>query len=225
MLIDFISEVQSRVEVVEGGLKTLHCSLDQEVEMLQTMRTSFTGKDFEVMATGVTALKQWTGKTTANVVYDSKVDPFTDECLFQKVKGKRNVAIVGFTTDGDVFGGFYSVAVTDQARDFFDPNIFAFSFESHGRCKTPQRFVVKKGWQRDRASLIFWKSCVYGFVSFWVFGGGGFRLGNEKSRSFCVHVSGAFEGLEDTTLTGKNWERPNFGEYHHCTRLVAIQLS
>ena len=52
-------------------------------------------------------------------------------------------------TVGDVFGAFYSVAVTKQEEDFYDPSVFAFSFESHGRCMTPQRFPVKvsaKSW-------------------------------------------------------------------------------
>ena len=54
------------------------------------------------------------------------------------------MALVGFTTDGYMFGGVFSVAVTERDKDFNDPNIFAFSFESHGRCTTRQRFVVRK---------------------------------------------------------------------------------
>ena len=173
------------------------------------------------MADCVSALREWTGKATATVVYDSTVDEFTDDGLFQKVRGKRNVAIVGFTTDGDVFGGFYSVAVTEQDEPFFDPYIFAFSFESHGRCMTPPRFVVKKG-LKENASVMF-KNSSYGFVVFWVGDAGWFYLGNEKSYSYCRNLSDAFEGLDDTTLTGKNgrWKE---GPYNHCTRLVAIQL-
>ena len=125
-----------------------------------------------------------------------------------------------FTTDGDVFGGFYSVAVTEQKKWFYDPNIFVFSFESHGRCMTPQRFVVKKG-LREKEYVRIWKDDWNGFVKFGVehFG---FWLG--KENSFCMNLSGGFEGLEDTTLTGKNlsdWETPQF---HHCAHLVSIQF-
>ena len=170
------------------------------------------------------ALKKWTGKERASIIYDSNGDEFTDECLFQAIKGKPNVAIVATTTDGDVCGGFYSVAVTEQREFFYDPTIFAFSFESHGRCKTPQRFVVKKE-NQENADVGFFKSDKNGFVQFWVDCVGGFYLGNEKSYSYCWNVSRAFEGLENTTLTGKNntggWRE---GPYHHCARLVAIQL-
>ena len=85
------------------------------------------------MADCVNALKEWTGKESATIIFDSTVDEFTTDGLFEKVKGKRNIAVVGFTTDGDVFGGFHNVAVTEQAFWFDDPNIFVFSFESHGR--------------------------------------------------------------------------------------------
>ena len=189
----------------------------------EAMRSSFSGKDSEVMAKGVNALKQWTGKARATIIYDSKKDPFTFNGLFEKVRDKPNIAVVGFTTDGDVFGGFYSVAVTGQGKGFYDPNMFVFSFESHGRCTTPQRFVVKERLKED-AYVYFCKNSSGGFVDFWVTGEGGFFLGNEKSNSYCWNMSDAFEGLEDTTLTGQNntnWRNP---PYHHCARLVAIQL-
>ena len=171
----------------------------------------------------INALKGWTGKASATIIFDSTVDEFTDECLFNKVKGKESIAVVGFTTDGDVFGGFYGVAVTEQWRWFNDPNMFIFSFESHGRCTTPQRFPVKEKFkENDDALVYFYKNDDIGFVRFGVDNVGGFRLGDERSMSFCKNVSCAFEGLEDTTLTGKTGL--NTEDEHHCSRLVALQL-
>ena len=175
----------------------------------------------------VNALKGWTGKTHAQVVYDSDVDGFTHDGLFEKAQGKEDIAVIGFTTDGDVFGGFYSVAVQEQGFFFDDPNIFAFSFQSHGRCKTPQQFVPMEELKKY-ASVLFFKNGSRGFVRFCVHDRGGFRLGNEKSCTCCQNISRAFEGVKDTTLTGKNntnfnalWgESPN----HFCARLVAVQL-
>ena len=182
------------------------------------------------MADCVKALKEWTGKANTTIIYDSTVDAFTLDGLFNKVKGKRNIAVIGFTTDGDVFGGFYSVAVMELDRESHDPNIFAFSFESHGRCKTPQRFYVKEGPKKDqRALTCFHKYNASGFVEFSVSGCGSFWLGNERSRSNCQSMSRAFQGIQNTTLTGKSgsFNRGPFqrGPFHHCTRLVAIQLS
>ena len=170
----------------------------------------------------VRALKEWTGKANTTIIYDSTVDEFTNGGLFDRLKGKRNIAVVGFTTKGDVFGGFYSVAVTEQCQDFNDTNIFVFSFESRGRCETPQRFMVEEGF-KENAYVSFWNVC-YGFVGFWVDGVCGFYLGNEESNSYCCDMSEGFKGLQDTTLTGKNgtWRE---GPFHFCTRLVAIQLS
>ena len=173
----------------------------------------------------VNPLKEWTGKARATIIFDSTVDEFTAQGLFAKVKGKRNIAVIGFTTDGDVFGGFYSVAVTKQRREFYDPNIFVFSFESRGRCDTPQRFV-REEWLEDEANVEFQKDCPQGFLVFWVDGAcGGFFLGNERSDSYCTDLSRGFDGLEDTTLTGKNNRDLRKPPYHHCTRLIAVQLS
>ena len=162
-------------------------------------------------------MKEWTGKARATIIYDSTVDEFAGGCLFQKVRGKENIAIVATTTDGDVFGGFYSVAVTEQWEEFFDPNIFLFSFESHGRCETPQRFDVKKKRMGDACVKFYKNDCDRWFVRFYG-GDGWFSLGNERSRTFCYDLSRCFEGIEDPTLTGKNRIR------FTCCRLVAIQF-
>ena len=90
----------------------------------------------------VNSVKEWTGRARATIVYDGMVDEFTCDGLFIKVKDGENITIVWFTTDGDVFGGFYNVAVIEEEH-FNDPNLFSFSFESHGRCATPQRFALR----------------------------------------------------------------------------------
>ena len=183
---------------------------------------SFAGKGLETMDKGVEALKQWTGKGRATIVYDSKKDVFTAGGLFNNVKDKANIAVIGFTTDGDVFGGFYSRAVTEQEEKFYDPTIFAFSFESHGRCATPQKFVLKEEW-KELVNVKFWKNDSRGFVIFWMDCRWGFFLGNESSKSNCWNLSSGLEGLADTTLTGKTGYFYDT-QFYHCTRLVAIQL-
>ena len=237
MLFDVVQEVRALVEAgvserpsqVEGvdGLKPDLKALTEEVNEYfnkHLLHTPKSAKD-SVVTGHVNTLKEWTWKATATVIYDSFVDEFTDECLFDKLKGKPNIAVVGFTTDGDVFGAFYSRAVRTQLigfTDFNDPDMFIFSFESHGRCMTPQKFVPKERLKKN-AHVCFWNNNSCGFVELGVFGQCGFTLGNEKSRSCCIHLSRGFEGLEETTLTGQNSDYLQ-GPYHHCTRLVAVQL-
>ena len=172
---------------------------------------------------GVNALKQWTGKTRATVLYDSTVDEFTHDGLFAKVKGRPYIAIVGFTTQGDVFGGYYTIAITKRNQDHDDPNMFIFSFESHGRCKTPQRFLPKEG-LKEKARVGFAKDRPLGFVLFGM-GPGYIWHGNEKSGSYCWNLSDGFEGIERTTLSGKSTSNSLNPPNHYCTRLVAVQLT
>ena len=231
MVADVVEEVRARVETlvsswfkqVEGevqglkrGLKVLSDGMKEKLGKLEEFALDSV---LDLAGTRyASTLKAWTGKTTASVVYDSKVDQFTDDGLFQAVKGKPNVAIITTTTDGDVFGGFYSVAVTDQDRVFFDPNLFLFSFESHGRCMTPKKFDVKEK-SKDDAGVMFYKNDSDGWFVTFDGGSGCFYLGNEKSRTFCVDLYWGFEGIEDTKLTGKKYP-----ENFTCTRLLAIQL-
>ena len=153
-----------------------------------------------------------------STVFDSTVDEFTDRGIFETVKGKQNIALIGFTKDGDVFGGFSSVAVTEQWRYFYDPTMFVFSFESHGRCETPQRFAVKEEHKHKKFVCFCCQSMGNVSVNF---GGddGYFYLGHEKSRTRCCCLSDGFEGIKNTTLTGKkNCDR------FTCTRVVAVHL-
>ena len=92
----------------------------------------------------VSTMKRWVGKERARIIFDSDVDPFTNEMFNFKCMNKPNIAVIGFTTDGDVFGGYLEKEVCEAGKELKDPNHFIFSLESHGRCKTPMRFLRKE---------------------------------------------------------------------------------
>ena len=170
---------------------------------------------------GMVALMEWTGKTSAQVVYDSTVDEFTAGGIFEQVSGKPNIALIAFTAECDVFGGFYSVAVDKQDTAFFDPTIFLFSLESHGRCETPKHFTVKED-ARDTIAVRFCEPTENGWcVSIDAVVRGGVHLGNAQSTTTCWGLADLFDGIEPTTLTGTDGPSEPF----HCTRLVAFHLS
>ena len=180
------------------------------------------GEDTVPPPTPIGALKNWTGKTNATIVYDSTVDEFSPNGLFAKIQDRPNIALVGFTTDGDVFGGYYSRAVTVQSVYFNDPNIFFFSFKSHGRCATPQRFVARDE-ARDAVYVEFCsKDRDRWFGWFGVERGHGLcGLGNERSDTWCEGLSVDFETIEDAPLTGCTEDLSPY-RFH---RLLAVQLA
>ena len=209
-------QIEEEVECMKRGLNVLR---DDTNKRLGTLKEHTLNPVLDLDRIKYTStLKEWIGKATATIIFDSNVDDFTDECFFQAVKGKHNIAIIAATTDGDVFGGFYSVAVTEQDQRFEDPNIFIFSFESHGRCVTPKRFCVKEGW-KGRTGVKFYISESYGRFVVFDCCAGGFSLGNEKSSTWSDDLWVCFDGIEDTTLTGK----PDYEDLI-CCRLVAVQL-
>ena len=169
----------------------------------------------------VNRLKQWTGLANATIIFDSDTDVFTEDALFLNVQGRGNIAIVAATSDGDVFGGYYTVPVTEQWQAFRDPNIFLFSFKSHGRCPTPQRFPLKPGKRRRNAFVkYFVDSTDWWFVAFGAGGADCVSFGDENSFTWCNNLSKCFDGLENTTLTGVNGKN----NPHLCTRILAVHL-
>ena len=105
--------------------------------------------------------------------------------------------MIGFTTEGDVFVGLHSRPVTLGSESFFDPSIFIFSFESHERSETPQRFRVTNE-LNDLAYVRNVDQLGNEFDEFWVH-----RviytptcvlsLGNELSQSWSCCLSAVFQ--------------------------------
>ena len=93
----------------------------------------------------------------------------------------------------DVFGVFFSRPATEQRNDNKTPNTFNFSFESHGRCATPQRFDVKD----ERGQCLCWLFKNISARWFVQFNGGfgRFSVGYENSVTICNCLSLALRGL------------------------------
>ena len=100
-----VDVISSRITETKACVDEVgHVFTHQNQENIR-LASSFSWKDLTVMESGIRALKRWTVKASANIVYDSRVDPFTDQGLFDKGRGKSNIAVVCFTTDGHVFAG------------------------------------------------------------------------------------------------------------------------
>ena len=166
----------------------------------------------------IEALKAWTGKSNVSILFDSTVNEFTNDGLFETVRGKWDVALIAITSDGYVFGGYYSTPALRQEERLNDPNMFLFSLESHGRCATPKQFPVKHKQMFNVYTYYFKSNAPGAFVYFGTVQGGVF-LGNEQSRSYASRASAGFSGIENKVLGGT----PDWTPFT-CTRLLAVQL-
>ena len=155
------------------------------------------------------------------VLYDSDVDGFVAGCVCDRVIGRPNLAVVGVLMSGDVIGAAFSLPIPRSDEMVYDPSMFAFSFQSSGRCLTPQRFLVYPDW-RHESCLQLYADDKRGFFQFWVWLKSCFWLGNETSNCFNFNMANMFENLDDLTLTGMNYDfEPPF---YHCARLMVVQL-
>ena len=168
----------------------------------------------------VDALKQWTGKANVTILYDSTVDEFTKQGLFDKVVEKPNIAIVPFTDEGDVFGVYSNVGARSEEVPFEDPDMFIFSFQSHWIWGTPKRFLATEEGRQDLFVLFLPDNSNGVFVQFASHRRNDLLplalLGHEKSRTRCdgvwyseQHLRGYLHAEEDR---------------FSCARVVAVQL-
>ena len=170
------------------------------------------------LAKGIEALKAWRELPNVTLIYDSTVDPFTMEDLFQRVVDRPFVSYIAFTSDGDIFGVSLQRAVPPGVRQVQDGHLFVFSFESHGRCETPQMFRPPS--DRIGGTYLTFSNNDNEFFHTHVRFRGGLAFGDERCATKSWGIADSFPGLEATTLTGK----PD-NERYTCTRLIAVQLS
>ena len=86
-------------------------------------------------------------------------------------------------------------------------------------------------WQRssegeaeEKAQVRFFKSDSSGLVELGVFRECWLFIGSERSDTVCCNMSGAIEGLGNTTLTVMNFLFSNEGTFHDDSNLVVNQL-
>ena len=137
----------------------------------------------------VDAFKQWTGKANVNILFDSTVDEFTKQGLFDKVVEKPNIAVVVFTDNDDVFGVYSAVAARTEEVPFEDPDMFVFLFQSRWRRGTMKRFLATEEGRQDYFVLFLPDNSNGAFVRFASHHENHFLplvlLGDEKSRTRC----------------------------------------
>ena len=171
------------------------------------------------MQMGLQALKGWTQKQNATIIFDSSYDPFVFNVFHERVMNVQDVAVVGFTSEGCVFGGFFHRPVGVVNVQVEDPHVFAFSFASRGACETPQQFVPPDVLQAVSPPGVRLMTNDSGFIRFSVGGVQGFSLGNQQSKTSSSECSIGFRGMNDEILSGK----PGKSKYT-CVRLVALRL-
>ena len=180
------------------------------------------GTSADAVAAGVDALRRWTGRASARLVFDDAAAGLTSDALFRCVRGVAGLAYVAVTMDGDVFGGYSGVAVDERERACGDPGLFLFAFEAHGRCETPRRFVVK-GAVRGEAAVRLGGVDDDELVTFGVGEWGELALG--AGGSYCVSLGDAFEGLKNTLLVRQNVDVVrDVGEFE-VARLLVFRLA
>ena len=170
----------------------------------------------------VKVLKEWTGKETAELVYDTTTCDFSHNAFNVCFKSPNN-AVIGVTEDGDIFGGFGVVVQINEYTP--NPNHFIFSLDSHCRCCVPQRWRIKP--EKQATSVMLFNDSS-DFIRFGAGDGEG-RLYfiSGQNQSFCCNLSESYDGVGDLWLYGKNhdWGHEQLTGRVTLRRLFVLRLS
>ena len=198
------------IELLKGDLQRLRCKMF-DISKLSPLFQEWCFQE-----------KGWTEKNTTKTLFESTTNEFDAHHFFESVRGKEDVAVIAFTSKGDVFGGFYHIPVHVHNKESYDQNIFLFSFESNGRLHGPQHFKVSTSKRNqvfvrvfDKGGLFVWFGSENGSLGF----------GPEKGtpHSFCCNVERVFDGLANTDLTG-SFSTMADEQTFFVVRVVALQL-
>ena len=162
-------------------------------------------------------LMDWTAANSATVIYDSTVDECATQTVVDTVRNLPNVALIAFTQQGHVFGGFYRKPSTSTQTFVYDERLFAFSFETKERLRPPVRFFPQEQC-RDAAYIGFWTRYPSGLhLSLWLDSlDNGFEVADEKGRTMWS-ICALFDQTDDSEMDDA------FANLQ-CTRVVLVQL-
>ena len=209
MLFDDVVEVQEQVEEFVS-------SRFKRVKVESTNETFSFGGNLEPDHGGLCQrLKEWTGKARSSVVYDSTVDEFTADRLFNKVGASKMWHSSGSQRTATCLGGSSVLLWNNKAS--CSSSRTCLSFRSIARAVRDSAAVrLEEEADEEGARRILEEQQQW--AVFWFYGcEGWFYLGDDKSDTFGSQVSHCFVRTEDITLTGEVWGR------FICCRLVSVQ--
>ena len=190
----------------------------QLLNQIDLYRGTTLDTDLALVFQHLDTLKRWTNATASHIVFDADRRLIVGRAFFPKCGGLANLALVAFTRDGDVFGGFVKRRFPRENERAKDPGHFLFSLYSHGRGSAPAMFPLTEQARQEVAVQTFYDDNVAGFLRFG--GRGALTLGNNSFTPFAKNLRLSYVGLPDTLLTGASGEaRPIVYE-----RLIVFQL-
>ena len=174
--------------------------------------------DYLFIQQNLRTLKQWTAATKARVAYDSAGEEFSAARFFARAMHRPNIAIIAFTTNDDVFGGYTSAPVTATGVDVVSPDHFIFSLFSHGRCPAPTRWFLKPAFAQIFGVSFKEDPCgfvVFGFTNLWI--------GGPDDHSVCSStIDDCYDNIRPDAITGTFGNNPA-AEYH-CRRVLVLRF-
>ena len=212
--------ITNNPDVMKGDPSSLQSVTQSTVQ--REKRQSSARTDSVVIREGCQALMRWTAREKAQIIYDSDNDPFTATAFKEKCFGKSNIAVITFTTTGDVFGAYIHIKIDQLKTLYADRRHFVFSLECHGRFETPRRWMLRP--EKRQGTCVCWYTpgSDQGFIYFGDNRSYCLHIGNPSQKTFFNDITNGFEGIRDEDLIGP-FDKDE-GAFFKTRRLVVAQL-
>ncbi|KAL7720442.1 TLDc domain-containing protein [Entamoeba marina] len=159
--------------------------------------------EVEQLNNSIELLIEWSGKPKYNIIFDSDLDGDGKLTLSWNVMNKKNLYLIHFDNENNVFGGYVNEVIDKKDGYINDPKSFVFSLIRNGKI-TNKKYDI----DFERAGLSF--AMQYNFdVLYWFGYGNGkfdliiFKIGYISENS-CVTNSYKYNGekqpLRDNTI-------------------------
>ncbi|KAL7723018.1 TLDc domain-containing protein [Entamoeba marina] len=144
-------------------LKLTHSTRTTTYSIQQTIEPN--NSFIEQIEPSLIFLKEWSGFNHYSIIYDTDIDDGnSNECLIEKVKGKKNLYFISSDTSNNIYGGFVGEIITWTNFFISDHNSFVFSLTRNGLIVN-KKFNIKPE-HKDSAFYLFQdKGWLYQFGS------------------------------------------------------------
>ncbi|KAL7715424.1 TLDc domain-containing protein [Entamoeba marina] len=140
--------------------------------------------------TNESCLKEWSNLNEFTLLFDSDIHGFVNNKEFSSyLLNKKNLYIINFDEDGNVFGGYVNSRITDSRSFITDENAFVFSLLRNGVVKNSKYNIIPSS-KNESFALV-------GSLGFYVFGKIDIavkQLGD--NAAFCKQASFNYNGEE-----------------------------
>ncbi|KAL7723015.1 TLDc domain-containing protein [Entamoeba marina] len=194
-------------------LKLTHSTRTTTYSIQQTIEPN--NSFIEQIEPSLIFLKEWSGFNHYSIIYDTDIDDGnSNECLIEKVKGKKNLYFISSDTSNNIYGGFVGEIINGNDIWIQDKNSFVFSLTRNGLIVNKKYSILNNYDDHYAFKLFSYQNVLYCFG-----GGSDICIGYlNSSSSFCYPYFYSYDELERPLVDVR------YPDTFYIQRIIVVQM-